>query len=159
MNYDHTQKAPLGAIVLLSAVLCAAVVIGVTPQPAGIIVGVGVASLLALLSFCFRELRVRDESTHLGVRFGPLPFFRTRVPYAKITAVKPARSTFIDGWGIHWVPGRGMIYNLWGFDCVEIHMGKKCVRVGTDDPDGLVAFLKNKRSSSSCPGTDDRVTT
>ena len=47
------------------------------------------------------------------------------------------RSRLIDGWGIHWVPGRGWTYNLWGFRCVQIkHLGRT-VRIGTDDPGGL----------------------
>jgi hypothetical protein len=58
--------------------------------------------------------------------------------------VAAARSSWIDGWGIHYIPGRGMTYNLWGFDCVEIDMNGRTVRVGTDDPEGLTDFLKGR---------------
>ena len=48
-----------------------------------------------------------------------------------MTAVEAGRSSLIDGWGIHWIPGRGWTYNLWGFGCVVIQQGKKTTRVGT----------------------------
>jgi len=39
------------------------------------------------------------------------------------------------------------MYNMWGFDCVKIRLGKKTIRVGTDDVTGLVNFLKTKLPS------------
>ena len=42
------------------------------------------------------------------------------------------------------MPGKGVIFNLWGFDCAKISLGKKTIRVGTDDIDGLVSFLRGK---------------
>ncbi len=147
MAYDHTQESSLTTIIFLSGIASAVVVYLAISQPIAGILGVGIAVTIGFLSFCFGSLRVCDETMHLGVRFGPLPVFRTRIPYSKVTAVNPARSSLIDGWGIHWVPGRGMIYNLWGFDCVRIEMGSKFVCVGTDDVDGLLTFLKTKLES------------
>ena len=73
-----------------------------------------------------------------GVPFG----WRTR-----IESVEPGRSSLLDGWGIHYFPGRGWTYNLWGFDCVVLRMKKKTLRVGTDDPDGLLEFLQSRVTS------------
>ena len=67
-----------------------------------------------------------------------------RFAYDTIESADRSRTKIIDGWGIHWVPGRGMTYNLWGFDCVEFDVGKRQVRVGSDDVDNLVAFLRHK---------------
>jgi hypothetical protein len=58
--------------------------------------------------------------------------------------VEAGRSTVLDGWGINYMPGKGWIYNLSGFDCVVVHLGQKNIRVGTDDMEGLVRFLKGK---------------
>ena len=148
MGYDHTQKSPLGAIVLLSGVFCAVIAYFVLPDVTTFVILDIVVAILVFISFCFGTLRVRDERTHLGVRFGPLPIFHTRLAYTKMTAVEPARSTFIDGLGIHWIPGRGLIYNLWGFDCVKVEMGKWSIRIGTDDVEVLVKFLRSKIESS-----------
>ena len=108
-----------------------------------------IALSLVFLPFCFMHLRVRDEGDRLSVRFGPIGLFGRRIRYSAITAVEAGRSRFLDGWGVHWIWGRGWIYNLWGFDCAVIHLGRKTVRVGTDDVAGLVAFLQSKVSSST----------
>ncbi len=42
-------------------------------------------------------------------------------------AVSAARSNWLDGWGIHYFPGRGIIYNLWGFDCVRVQIYPCCM--------------------------------
>jgi hypothetical protein len=102
------------------------------------------AVVMILAGLCVGYLIVRDEGDFLALRFGPLPIFRRLIAFSKITAVEPSRSTVFDGWGIHYIPGRGMTYNLWGFDCVKMRVDNRTIRVGTDDVQGLVRFLKEK---------------
>jgi hypothetical protein len=102
------------------------------------------AVVIALVAFCFGTLTVRDVGEKLVVRFGPIPLFGKSIRYADLRHVEAARSTFWDGWGIHYCPGRGWIWNLWGFDCVRIQLQKRTIRIGTDDVAGLVEFLKTK---------------
>ena len=159
MSYVHTQKSPL--VWILSAVggLTVIVVSVVTHNTPAILISVGAAATLVIAGLCFGRLTVRDEGPALAIRFGPLPVFRTTLRYSAITEVQPARSDLLDGWGIHWVPGRGFIYNVWGFDCVRVRMGKKTVRIGTDDPAGLTDFLTAKLQSpvgSQDQDQDDR---
>jgi hypothetical protein len=97
-----------------------------------------------LTAAMFMWLRIRDEGEYLALRYGPLPLIRKRFRFADITAVEPGRSSILDGWGIHWMPGRGWTYNLWGFRCVTLRLGAKTVRIGTDDPEGLALFLRMK---------------
>ena len=59
------------------------------------------------------------------------------------------RSRVLDGWGIHWLPVRGWIYNVSGFDCVAITTRRGRLRVGTDDPGGLATFLQRKIADRS----------
>lgn len=143
-QYEHTQKGWVDVTLYAGAL---AALVGVwfsrDDRPEMIILCVA-ACLMVLLGLCFKTLTVRDEGEHLAVRFGPLRVFRTCIPYAQMTAVKTARSSVLDGWGIHWMPGKGWIYNLWGFDCVSITLGRKTVRIGTDDPQGLTEFLITK---------------
>ena len=73
---------------------------------------------------------------------------RKRIRYADITGVEIGRTGIIDGWGIHYIPGRGWTYNLWGFDCVKLTLGRKIIRVGTDDAEDLVKFLREKTDLS-----------
>ena len=146
-EYEHTRWAPICWIILLpplAVLLIAAILAGgrvVVP-----LFFVGVA--LTAVAFSFRSLRVVDDGDALAIRFGPIPLFRKRIPYAEIQAAERDRSSVVDGWGIHWVPGRGWTYNLWGFDCVRLTLtGGRTIRVGTDDPDGLERFLQQKSAA------------
>ncbi|MBC8355578.1 MAG: hypothetical protein H8E66_26670 [Planctomycetes bacterium] len=100
---------------------------------------------VAILALAFRQLTVRDEGEELLVSFGPLPLFRRRIPYCDIERAEQARSSWLDGWGIHMSPSGGWTWNLWGFDCVDVFLtrGRK-MRLGTDDPVELVAFLQTQ---------------
>ena len=56
-----------------------------------------------------------------------------------------SRSRLLDGWGIHLCTRGGWVWNLWGYDCVDIDStGGKKLRLGTDAPEGLAAFLQSK---------------
>jgi hypothetical protein len=102
--------------------------------------------LLAFLALLYHHLTVADEGDRLGVRFGPLPFCGTTVPYADIQAIEPGQTIFLEGWGIHMSIRSGWVWNIWGWDCVVIHRTRGTLRVGTDDVDGLIAFLKRRMS-------------
>ncbi len=93
-------------------------------------------------------MTIRDEGEYLALRFGPLPFLRKRIRYADITGVEIGRTSILDGWGIHFMPGRGWTYNVWGFACVKLTLARKIIRVGTDDAEGLAKFLREKIGSS-----------
>lgn len=105
------------------------------------LIAVGVVGLTALT---FTSLTVRDGGDRLVVQFGPIPLFWKTFPYRAITRVEKGRTRFADGWGIHYSPSGGWVFNVWGFDCVRIWCGRRLYTVGTDDPDGLLAFLENK---------------
>ena len=144
MEYCHTQKAPLhwlghglAIVLLVSAWLSRA-------TPAIEIILAVTACVTIVFAFSFRYLTVTGQGEWPSVRFGPLPIFGKRIPYSDITAVKAGCSSLMDGWGIHYIPGRGSTYNLWGFGCVVLHLGKRIVRIGTDDVENLVAFVSRK---------------
>ena len=47
---------------------------------------------------------------------------------------------------IHYFPGRSWTYNLWGFAWVKLTLGRKIIRVGTDDADELAKVIREKMS-------------
>jgi hypothetical protein len=149
-GYEHTQRGPLGYLLALIALAFAASAIFVPHLVVGLVHG-GVALLVFAAAFCFGRLTVRDEGEHLAVRYGPLAVFRKSLRYADITAVERGRSALIDGWGIHWIPGRGTTYNLWGFDCVKLTVNGKTIRVGTDDADELARHIKERLGTGISP--------
>ena len=147
--YQHKQKGPLHLILIGVGVvmLASAAATWRANHQVAFIPG-AVAMLMFFLAMCFRYLEVRDEGEHLGVWFGPLRLFGRRIAFSEISRVEACRSDFVDGWGIHLIPGRGMIYNVWGFDCVRLKVGNRTVRIGTDDVSGLTSFLKAKVGAS-----------
>ena len=101
------------------------------------------AGFFVVTAFVFMWLETIDEGDHLLVRFGPLPIARRRVAYDRIKAVRRDRSTLLEGWGIH-LGTRGWIWNLWGREVVELDLDKGRLRIGTNDPEGLAAFLRTR---------------
>jgi hypothetical protein len=144
-QYDHTQHGPLYLLIFTPsfALLLGAALL--SHQPAAATVLVFSSFALACVAYSFRWLRVVDEGDHLGIRFGPLPLLRKRIPFAEIEAAVRDRTTVLDGWGIHWIPGRGWTYNLWGYDCVRLSLTRdRTIRIGTDDANGLIQFLNGR---------------
>ena len=144
MEYAHTQRAPLHFIIDGTAAILfvAAWLSRGDPVIAPILVVSGCVVVVFALSF--RYLAVVDEGDTIVLRYGPLPLFRRSIPYAEISSVTAGKSSLIDGWGIHYVPGRGWTYNLWGFDCAVVDQGGKIIRIGSDDVENLVDFLNRR---------------
>ena len=113
-------------------------------EPPVVAMNLATAAIFALCGLMFGSLTICDEGDYLALRFGPLPLLRKRIRYADITAVEIGRSEIIHGWGIHYFPGRGWTYNIWGFACVKLTLGRKIIRVGTDDVEELAKFLREK---------------
>jgi hypothetical protein len=148
LTYRHTQKGPwhlllyaFGAAMLIAGMLIRAVpTLDITLLASGF--------LTLLLSASFHHLSVEDEGHQLAIRFGPFPLFRKRIWYDNMLEVKKGRTMFLDGWGIHWSPWGGRLWNIWGYDCVVIRLKRGRLRVGTDDPDSLVEFLTSRITTS-----------
>lgn len=145
MGYQHTQKGPWRLLGYFFALVLAPVIWAASDEPMAVLTLGGAMLLVIALCEGFSRLTIRDDGDQLSVAFGPPPVWQTHIPYRDIESIEPSRSTFLDGWGVHWLPGWGTIYNVWGFDCVRIKTGKRTVRLGTDDVDQLVAFLTAKR--------------
>jgi hypothetical protein len=147
MEYQHTQRGWLHWLLygLMAGTL--AVTWFFHDRPSAVLALVVTAMLFGLAALAFHYMTVEDDGEALAVRYGPLPLFRTRIYYIEITSVEPGQTSLIDGWGIHFVPGRGWTYNLWGFGCARLQLGDRVVRIGTDDVDNLVSFLRRKLRS------------
>ncbi|MFP6614260.1 MAG: hypothetical protein VB875_08505 [Pirellulales bacterium] len=144
MKYEHVQTGHFDVILLPVVFLFLGLALLLHANPVVFYAMVAVASIVFFFSLCLGRLIVRDDGDALLVRFGPIPLIRKRIRYADISEAERSRSRLIDGWGVHYVPGRGWTYNLWGFDCVELRLGDRRLRIGTDEPDALLEFLKQK---------------
>ena len=141
--YWHRQHAPwswllyvIAAIVAVSAVLAGGAPAGWIALTAGLFTG--------LLASSFHHLTVEDRGTQLSVKFGPTPLFSLSIPYSDIVSVEVGRTTLLDGWGIHYSLRGGWVWNVWGRDCVVIHRHRSTLRVGSDDAENLLAFIRSR---------------
>ena len=149
-GYSHTQKGIIRPILLLC--VAGALVGGwFAEDPPTFAICAATAALFVLFALAFGHLTVRDEGDRLAVRFGPLPIFKKTILYADITNAERDKSTFLAGWGIHYTR-KGWLWNIGGYDCVRIEIGTKSTLIGTDDPDGLVAFLRSRMRTDSTAG-------
>lgn len=137
MSYSHDQfgtlvVVSLGPFALIMSIVLATAGLGV----AAVIVWAVSLVLLAL----FYRLRVEVTREHLRFRFGIGLIGRT-FPIADIASARPVRNKWYYGWGIRLTP-RGWLYNVSGFDAVEIGMRSgKTYRIGTDEPALLTEAL------------------
>jgi hypothetical protein len=143
-QYEHVQRGGWQMVLLAVAVVLVAGAWLARADQAVMAFNFALAGVFLLCALLFGSLTVRDEGDRLVLRYGPQPLLRKRIRYADITSVEPGRTSIIDGWGIHYIPCRGWTYNLWGFGCVKVTLGRKVIRIGSDDVENLAAFLKTK---------------
>lgn len=144
MGYEHTQYGVWHRILFVMAGMMLIGAWLARQELAVVAMLLATTAIFLLFSWMFGSLMIRDEGEWLALRYGPLPMIRKRFRYADITSIEPGRTKIIDGWGIHYIIGRGWTYNLWGFGCVKLTLGRKIVRVGSDDVDNLARFLQGK---------------
>lgn len=143
-DYSHTQKAPLCLLVYALAVVFLALgwIVQDAPPIQWLFPPIGI--LMFVLAASIHHLSVVDQGDELAVFFGPIPLLRKTVPYCEIKSVETGRTLLLDGWGIHTSVRGGWVWNLWGRDCVVLHLKKGTLRIGTDDAENLAAFLEGK---------------
>ena len=146
--YHHTQGGPWG--LMCCAFTVAFLVAAISVPVLALQITFLVTSLfMLLLGASIGHLIVEDEGDQLVVRFGPLPLFRRSIPYEDIVEVEQSRTTFLDGWGIHWSPWGGWVWNVWGYDCVVLRLQRGTLRIGTNDAEGLAGFVSVRIPSTT----------
>ncbi|MDM4767153.1 hypothetical protein [Pelomonas sp. SE-A7] len=122
---------PLAALALLAVALS-------TQAPSQVQI-VGALLLVPLLLVGRLVTEVRGNS--LCWRFGWLGWPRWRLDLDDIVAAEPARSGWLEGWGIRFT-SQGMLYNSHGFEAVSLTLrsGRR-LRLGSQEPQRLIQAL------------------
>lgn len=145
VTYWHRQTAPLCLLLYMLALVFFAVGYSVRYQPIVSVVLPLAGIVNLVLAAAFHHLTVADEGEALAIRFGPLPLFRTAIGYDNIRRVEIGRTTLLDGLGIHLSLHGGWVWNLWGRDCVVLHLRNGGIfRIGSDDCENLAGFIKTR---------------
>jgi len=141
--YRHTQKAPYLWFVIPFLMLVALIPVRLDLTP-GVALIWGVNALLCgVMASCVLRLTIEEQDEELRAYFGPIRVLGTRVRFSEIESFEIARSRFYEGWGMRFTLS-GMLYNIWGFDCVRITTAKRSFRLGTNDVPGLLALLERR---------------
>lgn len=137
MNYRHTQMGWIVVVVLLMALLGTGLAVTAADGSFG---AVAPLALLLVVAALFVSLTVEVDEEALRLRFG-VGLVRRTIRLADIASWRRVRNPWYYGWGVRNY-GRGLLYNVAGFDAVEVHLRSGFqLRVGTNDADGLCAAL------------------
>lgn len=99
--------------------------------------------ILFVFFILFPSLTVTVDDNSIQIRFG-LGLIRKKFKLEDIKSCTVVRNRWWYGWGIRWMP-KGWLFNIWGFDAVELLMNNgKVYRIGTDEPQKLNEFIQKK---------------
>ncbi|OHA40495.1 MAG: hypothetical protein A3G59_01195 [Candidatus Taylorbacteria bacterium RIFCSPLOWO2_12_FULL_47_20] len=99
--------------------------------------------LILFILASFSTLTVTLGENYLRIKFG-YGIFRKKFPRGEIASAKIVKNHWYYGWGIRlWLWPKMWIYNVSGFDAVEIIMRNgRIYRIGTDVPRELETAIK-----------------
>jgi hypothetical protein len=139
-SYRHTQ---VGWVLLIILGVVTVVVALSSPSWTAL----PTLGILALCLVVFPTLTIIGGSSGIEARFG-LGLIRKRFRWTDIRSAKPVRNSWVAGWGIRW-NGSGWMFNVSGLDAVELRLKNgRALRIGTDDPRGLHAFIEKQLKGS-----------
>jgi hypothetical protein len=133
MHYKHTQ---IGYFMIVCGTIALVIALEVFFRKATVTSMLGGLAAIFVIIGLFATLTVEIRDGLLRFRFG-LGLIRKKLEIAEIESCEVVRNPWYYGWGIH-ATGKGWVYNVSGFEAVEIFMSDgRRLRIGTDEPDLL----------------------
>lgn len=140
MKYKHTQISYLIIVItLVVLVFFAWLQITARAEPPSYDSGTNfaISAIMVLILFIlasFVSLQVIIDGKYLRIKFG-YGIYKKKFLLNEIMSVKTVKNHWYYGWGIRgWLWPKMWIYNISGFDAVEITMKNgKIYRIGTDE--------------------------
>ncbi len=144
MHYKHTQIGYLMITVTLAVfMLFLWMYITTSLEPKSVDSGtnLGVTTTMAIVLFIlvsFWSLHVQLDEKNLRIKFS-YGIYKRKFPLNEIVSAKAVKNPRYTGRGIRrWIGRKMRIYNVSGFNAVEIQMEDgKIYRIGTDEPKKL----------------------
>lgn len=144
-TYQHTLPGVLLRAALgIPALIMLAVIVIYHPQQQLWMTIVVIVLVLSLI--LFHSLTVSIDEKYLRLRMG-VSLIRIKFKISGIVKAYPVKNKWYHGWGIH-LTGKGFLYNVSGFDAVEIVLASGSIhRIGTDEPSVLAQAINQSISS------------
>jgi hypothetical protein len=140
IQYQHTQRGTLMLVALIAGAVVLAATAYLSPTPSRWLC-LALACGLLILAWLFSSLTVLVGDNELRWYFGP-GIWQYRMTLSEIRAVRVARNSWTNGFGIRMRPGL-RLYNVSGLDAVELELNNGEIRrIGTDDASGLATALR-----------------
>ena len=139
MNYKRTQ---IGYLLIIGLSAVSLLFGSILPQTGFNLPLLIFMIFILFILASFGSLQVMIDENYLRIRFG-YGIFRKKFSLKDILSAKTVKNRWYYGWGIRgWLWPKMWIYNVSGFDAVEIKMknGKRC-RIGTDEPRKLEQII------------------
>ncbi len=137
-NYHHSQKGWFIIAVLTTGIALAAFDLLTGGFRTGSFAGL---LLLAAALLLFYRLQVTIDDNALTIRFG-IGIIKKQLSLDDVESVRIVKNPWYWGWGIRWIGKRFWLYNVSGFDAVELKMkSDRTYRIGTDRPEALEAAV------------------
>jgi len=136
VTYKHTQPGRLMVFVLIIVVVLFLSILKQADYEPFIL---GIMAFVLVIIASFSSLSAIIDENHVRIKFG-YGIFRKQFPLSGIASVKTVRNHWYYGWGVrYWFWPRMWIFNVSGFDAVELSMKNgKIYRIGTDEPNRLL---------------------
>ena len=140
--YKHRQTNKLLVFVVFVIAIVLAIAISIW-QSSGLSSLVIMIIVMTITSLLFYSLTVEIDSNYLTLRFG-IGVIRKTYRLDNLSHPRVIRYPWYYGWGIRRVP-RGWLFNIAGFDAVELQLKNKAHRrvcIGTDQPELLLSVIE-----------------
>ncbi|MDO8490057.1 MAG: hypothetical protein Q7S47_01415 [bacterium] len=144
MNYKHTQIGYLmlvATLVVLVLFVWANITASAEPPSVDSGANFAVTTIMALILIVlasFVSLQVLIDGEYVRIKFG-YGIYQKKFLLNDVVSARTVKNHWYYGWGIRvWLRPKMWIYNVSGFDAVEIKMKNgKTYRIGTDEPKKL----------------------
>ena len=139
--YTHRQHSPIIPVVL--AVTVVAMMGGLFMLPRGVDPGPFVAPVMVMITIIamiamFSRLTTNVDERGVRWAFG-FGFPSGTIDAGNLDRAQITQTNLIEGWGIHWTIWHGWLWNVGGFQAVQIFKRDgSSVTIGTDDPQGFL---------------------
>lgn len=145
--YEHRQFG----WTIVGSMIAALVLLGFVGRFAGGLLSgqlMPVALLLVIVGGVFSSMTVRVGDGELRWWLGPVRGFGRRIAIADIESIETTKTNLFEGWGIHLTIWHGWVWNVSGFNAVEIRLRNGTrYAVGTPEPQAVIAAVELARGS------------
>ena len=133
-TYEHRQLSPW---LLLAFVLILVAFAFFGNSGVGQLEKLAAFVLVSLLTLAFASLCTRVDAGGVSWTY-TWGFPGGSIPFSDIAEVQMTRTSWWEGFGIHWSLWHGWLWNVWGHAAVSIRKRNGAlITLGTDDPQGL----------------------